>query len=618
MIYYVSQKNKAPGTGTKNDPFRTIGQAARIAMPGDTVLIGGGIYREWVDPKNGGLGNNQRITYLAAKGERPVISGAEIIDGWKREKENVWSASVDNALFAGRNPYEEELYGDWYDGLGQTHHAGELFLDGEAMYESPSLEALLDHAGDAGRLSWFAQVTGEQTIFYGNFCGKDPNAALTEISARPFCFFPSRTGRDYITVSGFEIRQAAVQWAPPTAFQPGLIGPNWSKGWIIENCRIHDSKCSGISLGKKEDLKDNAWTKNPIKNGTQTYTEMIFSNLRDGWNKEHVGSHTVRDNEIYNCGQAGIIGCMGGAFSRIVHNHIHHINVRQEISGAEIAGIKLHAAIDVMIERNFIHDCTRGLWLDWQAQGAAVRRNAFYANRTEDLFVEVCHGPCLVENNIMLSDRSFLNVSQGTACVHNLFAGTLYALPDTNRFTLYHLPHSTAVGGVMLVYGGDDRILNNIFSGTDGPRAEHETCGTSCYDGYGSVLSQSETLANSAQFDTVYTFPVQIRDNAYVNGALPSSPEENPRTASGFAAEFSISWEDGQCWLNTNLYDAPLDLLASPVSTETLGKAFESDQAFENPDGSPLQINTDFYGNKRGNAVKIGPLETPSPRIRLW
>ena len=123
MIYYVSQKNKAPGTGTKNDPFRTIGQAARIAMPGDTVLIGGGIYREWVDPKNGGLGNNQRITYLAAKGERPVISGAEIIDGWKREKENVWSASVDNALFAGRNPYEEELYGDWYDGLGQTHHA---------------------------------------------------------------------------------------------------------------------------------------------------------------------------------------------------------------------------------------------------------------------------------------------------------------------------------------------------------------------------------------------------------------------------------------------------------------------------------------------------------------
>ena len=82
---------------------------------------------------------------------------------------------------------------------------------------------------------------------------------------------------------------------------------------------------------------------------------MIFSNLRDGWNKEHVGSHTVRDNEIYNCGQAGIIGCMGGAFSRIVHNHIHHINVRQEISGAEIAGIKLHAAIDVMIERNFIH-----------------------------------------------------------------------------------------------------------------------------------------------------------------------------------------------------------------------------------------------------------------------
>ena len=260
--------------------------------------------------------------------------------------------------------------------------------------------------------------------------------------------------------------QAATQWAPPTAFQPGMIGPHWSKGWIIEKCRIHDSKCCGISLGKKRDLKDNCWTKDPIKGGAQTYTEIVFSNLRDGWDKEKIGSHIVRDNEIYNCGQAGIVGNMGGAFSDIVRNHIHHINIRGEFSGAEMAGIKLHAAIDTNIENNVIHDCNRGLWLDWEAQGTTVRKNAFFRNdEEEDLFIEVCHDPCIVENNLLLSTRSFLDVSQGTACVHNLFAGKIYAVPDTNRFTMYHLPHSTMVGGVMLVYGGDDRILNNIFIG---------------------------------------------------------------------------------------------------------------------------------------------------------
>ena len=36
---------------------------------------------------------------------------------------------------------------------------------------------------------------------------------------------------------------AATQWAPPTSNQIAMIGPNWSKGWIIENNIFHDSKC---------------------------------------------------------------------------------------------------------------------------------------------------------------------------------------------------------------------------------------------------------------------------------------------------------------------------------------------------------------------------------------
>ena len=39
--YYVSCKNTHPGNGTSADPFQTIGQAARIARSGDTVIIGG-------------------------------------------------------------------------------------------------------------------------------------------------------------------------------------------------------------------------------------------------------------------------------------------------------------------------------------------------------------------------------------------------------------------------------------------------------------------------------------------------------------------------------------------------------------------------------------------------
>lgn len=69
-----------------------------------------------------------------------------------------------------------------------------------------------------------------------------------------------------------------------------------------------------------------------------------------------------------------LAGHMGGIFSRIEDNHIHHINLSQELLGAEIGGIKLHAAIDTEIARNHIHHCTRGIWLDWQSQGTRIPR----------------------------------------------------------------------------------------------------------------------------------------------------------------------------------------------------------------------------------------------------
>jgi hypothetical protein len=91
---------------------------------------------------------------------------------------------------------------------------------------------------------------------------------------------------------------------------------------------------------------------------------------------------------------------MGAAFSVIENNHIYNIWTKRQFSGAEIGGIKFHAAIDTKIEKNRIHDTGRGLWLDWMAQGTRVSKNLMYNNDLEDLFMEVNHGPTLVDNNL--------------------------------------------------------------------------------------------------------------------------------------------------------------------------------------------------------------------------
>ena len=319
------------------------------------------------------------------------------------------------------------------------------------------------------QLVWYAEVEDDATTIWANFHGADPNASTVEINVRRSVFYPTEHHVDFITVRGFELAQAASPWAPPTADQPGLIGPNWAKGWIIEDNRIHDAKCSAISIGKEGSTGHNDATVRRDKPGYQYQLESVFAARQIGWDREHVGSHIIRGNTIYDCGQAGIVGHLGCAFSTIEDNHIYNIALKREFYGYEIAGIKLHAAIDVTIRHNRIHDCSLGTWLDWQAQGTRVSRNLFYDNR-RDLFVEVSHGPYLVEHNVFASPASLELFSQGGAFVNNLVCGTVSLEPVLDRPTPFHVPHSTQVAGYAAIYGGDDRHVGNIYLGDDAHR----------------------------------------------------------------------------------------------------------------------------------------------------
>ena len=90
-------------------------------------------------------------------------------------------------------------------------------------------------------------------------------------------------------------------------------------------------------------------------------------------------------------------------------------------------------AIDVTFRRNHIHHSTMGIWCDWQAQGTRITQNLLHDNHApegstkaegammcQDIFVEVGHGPTLIDNNVMLSKAGLRIATEGVACVHNL------------------------------------------------------------------------------------------------------------------------------------------------------------------------------------------------------
>ncbi len=662
MEYYVNQNAALFGEGSKELPFLTINEAAAVAKPGDVVIVLPGIYREHVNPVHSGK-KSERIIYRAAKRRQTIISGAEIVEGWKRVSGSIWEARVPNSLFTKWNPYTTMVEGDWFNPSSKAH-LGELFVNDKAMYEVFSMEELENPVRsdrswdpDFSVYVWYTEQdnTTNETVIRANFHELDPVKEKTEISVRKFCFYPKEEGVSYITLRGFCIEKAAPQWAPPTAYQEGMVGPHWSKGWIIEDCEISNAKCSGISLGKyRQPENDNKWLRSQYKDGTQTERECICQAQREGWLKERIGSHIVRNCDIHDCGQTGIVGHLGGVFSIIENNHIHHINNKQNLTGAEIGGIKMHAAIDVIFRNNHIHHCTRGLWLDWQAQGTRVTGNVFHHNTLpydhlmhegmlgavgEDIFVEVSHGPTLIDNNLLLSTRSLKVCAQGIAVVHNLIAGSLAAVGTgvengakekrSVRYTPYHVPHRTEVAGFMTILHGDMRFYNNIFIQQEvhptfkkwekeigfGPWDDmNATCGMKPYNDYLTYEEWDKAFQEFFGFpgasDRYYMpLPVWADGNLYLNGAVPWAKEKNCREEKEKKIRLSLVESKDGWSLDSDLseYLKDLDMELSLITTETLGKAFEPEQRFEAPDGKDIIFDITLDGQRREGKILPGP-----------
>jgi hypothetical protein len=654
-VFHVAKTGSDVADGSEATPFFTINRAAAVAKPGDTIVVHAGEYREWVKPQRGGLSDQRRITYQAAAGEHVVIKGSERVTGWMPVGGTVWRVSVSNSLFGSFNPYAEEIDGDWivYPEDSPRKHLGDVYLNGLSFYEAVSVPDVSDpplrtevlddwtrtpdpvRNPEQTRYVWYADVGQDETTIWANFQGADPNEELVEINVRRSVFYPTEHHIDYITVRGFEMAQAACPWTPPTADQPGLIGPNWAKGWIIEDNVIHDAKCSAVSLGKEASTGHNYATLRGDKPGYQYQLESVFSARQVGWDREHVGSHVVRRNTIFDCGQNAVVGHLGCVFSTIEDNHIHHIAVKREFYGYEIGGIKLHAAIDVVIRRNRIHDCSLGTWLDWQTQGTRISRNLYYNNK-RDLFVEVSHGPYLVDHNVFASPASVELFSQGGAFVNNLVCGTVSLVPVIERPTPYHRPHSTQVAGYAAIYGGDDRYIGNVFLGGDpdkayGPdsRVGHAAgYGTAAYNGHPTSLADYiGRVGDPARGDHERFLgvpqPVYIRDNVYAAGANPFEAEQSAVVLGDADVRVTVVDRGDNVYLETHL---PEEFDAARVPTIT-GRHLERvrlvDAEFEERDGSPVVLDIDLVGSRKTDerdhpAGPLAALGSGVSHTRVW
>lgn len=585
MDLHVSRAGRPGASGAEDDPLASIQAAAELAQPGDTVVVHEGVYRELVVPVRGGTSDASRITYTAHPGEKVTITGSDHFDTWVRVTADVWEVRIPNSYWGGFNPYAELVGGDWFDGLGRDHHLGMVLVDGHWIPEAMSRAAVMA----AGENTWFAEVDPDEsgfTTITAFISVVDPNGPRVEVVVRPSVFSPAGPGVDFITVRGFELRNAATNWVSPSSGQWGLVSAHWCRGWVIEDNEICYSRCAGIALGKYSDEYDGK------RGSTEGYYDTIGDALADGWSFDRVGSHRVQDNRIHHCGQVAVVGSLGAIGSVIERNEIFEINNQGIWDGAEMAGIKLHAAVDVTISENSISHVGgyAGVWLDWMAQGTRVLANLFQHN-SRDLFIEVSHGPTLVANNVFLSDIALRIFATGVTCAHNLVSGTVEVISD-ERVTPYLVPHGTDIAGWSdSVQLGDSHWLNNIYGRTQ--------------------LNQYNPVADG--------WACIMRGNVFTKGSWPSRFETQRVAAEGFDLGAVVSRRDGAVYLTCARFDEwrqDHEL----VSSATLPPARTSGQGLDGRDGAELVLDHDYWGVPRDPVHPFpGPFESMHDNeVQVW
>ena len=110
--------------------------------------------------------------------------------------------------------------------------------------------------------------------------------------------------------------------------------------------------------------------------------------------------------------------------------------------------------------------------------------------------------------------------------------------------------------------------------------------------------------------------PVWINGNAYFNGAVAFKKEADHFINTDDKVYVNLVEKDGQYTLQTNVYEVLGNYTTSIIDSDVLGEAFEPEERFENPDGSTIIFDRDYFGNHRSLKAVPGPFATAE--VATW
>ena len=425
--------------GSAAHPLKTIGAAARLAVPGTRVRIRAGLYRECVRPARGGEGPERMIAYEAFGDGPVVIRASEPVTaftpstGWRMQARmdvdrdlsgvRVWRHALDPDMFRGYNPFcavnilHDRLFIE-YDKTDMTpylNRRGCVFCDGRPLKQVALYNQLAAEAG-----TYWVEHNGQVVHF--RLPGDDaPEGHLIELTVREQCFAPEVPFLSYIRVSGLVCEHAATGAPVP---QRGAISCYRGHHWIIEDCAVNWSNAVGIDVGNE------CW-----------HHELIED--------QQIGYSVVRRCRIIDAGVCGIAGLFAERML-IEDNLIRGTGWQKMELSWEAGAIKLHNSVNGLIRRNVFRETLRAdhLWLDCGNENNRITGNLFLdgIEQREAIFIECTRdGVNLIDNNVIWNVEGRFDPAK------------VPVEPGSSGW--YKLRESEAVNGYGIYAEGTDRLF---------------------------------------------------------------------------------------------------------------------------------------------------------------
>jgi len=577
--YHVAKSGNDSNKGTADSPFLTISAASKVAKPGDMITVHAGVYREYVNPPRGGNSEKDRIVYRASPGEDVKIKGSEQITTWIKDNGSTWKVEIPNSFFNNQNPYARKL--GWVSEnwlmTGEWTHCGDVYLNGEAFYEKKTIEEVRNVKN-----SWYTKIDSSTSVthIWANFGDADPNKELAEINVRESIISPVDTNVNYITIRGFTIMHSANGWAPPSGYQGAAISTNGGHHWIVENCEVINAKTCGFSMGNPRSRR-----------------------RRASMDYDHVGHHIIRNNIFRRCGQCAIVGAGYNTATYIVGNYIGETSYRAEFWGHEVAAIKFHNGVDIVIENNYIGNTNkvRALWIDFGNQNIRITRNFIGVQ----MFIEMNHCPMLMDNNSFEG----VDVNRGSGAItlaHNrINMDNIRYTHDPFRKSAFYKAHTRETVMRELSFIRDERWYNNIFikRGLDSLRVNQPASADI------QVTRTTPPPPIQLGVDPLATNYGSAADfNLYLNGAKKNNSFDRNSVVSSFITDFSARDEGGNVTVSFLMSEDASKINGPLITTDFLGIYEPTKLRMENNDGSPIMVDMDILKNPRNKSNPgVGP-----------